>query len=234
MQNKAFITGASKGIGKATAALFLAQGWHVINLSRSHCDLPQVDNYSIDLADKSWGDEVAQYLQQSANNAAKICLVHNAAWCQPVGIEAIDIDKYRMAVEINMIAPIKLNQLLIADMPAGSSIIYIGSTLSEKSVRNMAVYSITKHASIGMMRSTCQDLMNSGIHTCCVCPGFTDTEMLRDNANHDPAIINAIKSRINENRLIDPKEIAELIYYSANHSVINGAILHANLGQVES
>jgi hypothetical protein len=36
-----------------------------------------------------------------------------------------------------------------------------------------------------------------------------------------------------QNRLIDPQEIAEVIYFAATHAVLNGAMIHANLGQLE-
>ena len=41
-------------------------------------------------------------------------------------------------------------------------------------------YVVSKHALVGMMRATCQDLAGREIHTACICPGFTDTEMFRD------------------------------------------------------
>jgi 3-oxoacyl-[acyl-carrier protein] reductase len=66
-------------------------------------------------------------------------------------------------------------------MGPGSSVLYVGSTLSEKAVPGSFSYVVSKHAQLGMMRATCQDLMGTGIHTAMVCPGFTDTEMLRNH-----------------------------------------------------
>ena len=119
-------------------------------------------------------------------------------------------------------------------MQVGSSIIYIGSTLSEKAVKNTASYAISKHASIGMMRSTCQDLADMQIHTACICPGFTNTEMLRRHLNNDENIIKQISSKNCFNRLIQPSEIADLILFCADNPVVNGSVLHANMGQIES
>ena len=95
-------------------------------------------------------------------------------------------------------------------------------------------YVISKHAQLGMMRATCQDLMGSGIHTALVCPGFTDTEMLRTHIGTDPEVEQAVASLNSFNRLIDPLEIAELLLWCHQHPVINGAVLHANLGQKEA
>ena len=85
-----------------------------------------------------------------------------------------------------------------------------------------------------MMRATCQDMMGKSIHTALVCPGFTDTEMLRTHIGTDPEIEASIAGMNSFNRLVMPQEIAELIYWVHHNPVINGAVLHANLGQKES
>ena len=119
-------------------------------------------------------------------------------------------------------------------MPQRSSVLYIGSTLSEKAVPDSFSYVVSKHAQLGMMRATCQDLMGRGIHTALICPGFTDTEMLRTHLGSNPEVEQAIAGMNSFNRLIDPGEIAELIRWAHHNPVINGAVLHANLGQKEN
>ena len=127
-----------------------------------------------------------------------------------------------------------LNQLLLPRLPSGSSVLYVGSTLSEKAVPNSFSYVVSKHAQLGIMRATCQDLMGSGVHTALICPGFTDTEMLRTHLGVDPDVGRMIAGMNSFNRLIEPGEIAELIRWAHHNPVINGAVLHANLGQRES
>jgi NAD(P)-dependent dehydrogenase (short-subunit alcohol dehydrogenase family) len=85
-----------------------------------------------------------------------------------------------------------------------------------------------------MMRATCQDLLGHGIHTVCVCPGVTDTEMLRQRAAGRPEVLDALRAMTGEGRLIEPAEIARVIASCADQPVLNGAIVHANLGQRES
>ncbi len=94
-------------------------------------------------------------------------------------------------------------------------------------------YVISKHALVGLMRATCQDLATREIHTACICPGFTDTEMLRTHVGEDSGVLDAIAAMNPFGRLIEPREIAESILFAAQHPVINGAVLHANLGQIE-
>lgn len=83
------------------------------------------------------------------------------------------------------------------------------------------------------MRSTCQDLAGTGIHTACVCPGFTDTEMLREHLGNESAAVEAVCEQSTFGRLIQPEEIAETILFCAQNPVINGSVLHSNLGQRE-
>ena len=115
-------------------------------------------------------------------------------------------------------------------MKKGSSILYVGSTLSEKAVPQMSSYVMSKHAMIGLMRSTCQDLFGRFIHTACICPGATETEMLVEYVQGNQDALNAMASTLSENRLITSNEIAEALFFCANNSVINGSVIHANLG----
>jgi len=134
--------------------------------------------------------------------------------------------------EINLVAANSLNYLILPNMKPGSSVIYVGSTLGEKAVANSYSYVVSKHAQIGMMRATCQDLVGRNIHTACICPGFTDTEMLRQ---HIPAeFLPEIAKKSAFNRLVEPKEIADTLLWAATSPVINGSVIHANLGQIES
>jgi hypothetical protein len=55
--------------------------------------------------------------------------------------------------------------------------------------------------------------------------------MLR--ARCDEATLKAIASQVTFGRLIEPREIADLIYHCAENPALNGAVLHANLGQIE-
>jgi NAD(P)-dependent dehydrogenase (short-subunit alcohol dehydrogenase family) len=230
----AIVTGASVGIGRATAQAFLDEGYRVFNLSRRTCDLPGVTSIGCDL---SCADAVAQTceaLTPTINDSDSVALVHNASQMLKDSTGDCHSDSLRAVLEINVVAINSLNQSLLPLLPRGSSIIYVGSTLSEKAVPGSFSYVISKHAQLGMMRATCQDLMGSGIHTAMVCPGFTDTEMLRTHLGADPAVEQAIAGMNSFNRLIDPTEIAELIRWAHFNPVINGAVLHANLGQKES
>jgi 3-oxoacyl-[acyl-carrier protein] reductase len=228
------ITGASRGIGLATAQLFLNSGFRVINLSRSHSPLEGVEHINADLGSADWDKAVAAELLPKLSGATQIVLVHNAGAIIKDAIQTLDIDAFKRVLNINVVAPALLTNLLLPNMRAGSSIIYVGSTLGEMAVPQSCAYVTSKHALIGLMRSTCQDLAGTGIHTACVCPGFTDTEMLRSHVGYSEEILQSLSTRVTQKRLIQPEEIANTIYFCAQNAVINGAVIHANLGQVGS
>lgn len=227
------ITGASKGIGFSTAVRFCDAGYRVINLSRSRPTDPRIESHAVDLGAPDAGARL-KVLTDQLIEPGPITLVHNAASMINDTARDADIAAFETVLRLNVIAPHILNRCLIDKMTPGSSIIYIGSTLSEKAVANTFSYVTSKHALVGMMRATCQDLAGSGIHTACVCPGFTDTEMLRTHVGESEDVLKMIAGLSTFNRLIEPEEIATTILFAAENPVMNGAVIHANLGQVES
>ena len=228
------ITGGSRGIGKATCQLFQQQGYKIINISRSSIELPNTIQFFVDLSNPNSILQQKDLLLSELEDMEQIVLVHCAAAHNKDNIENVEHQKFAQNLAVNITSPSILSQVLIPVMPASSSIIYIGSTLSEKAVANAYSYSTTKHAVIGMMRATCQDLAGKGIHTVCICPGFTDTEMFRHHIENNQNTLFAVTQKVAFKRLIAPKEIAESIYFCANNPVINGTVFHANLGQIES
>uniref|UniRef100_A0A7S3G6T5 Uncharacterized protein n=1 Tax=Palpitomonas bilix TaxID=652834 RepID=A0A7S3G6T5_9EUKA len=244
------VTGASSGIGEAIAARFATAGWDVTNLSRRPCPVEGVKSKKVDMSDPSDTervcDEVAKELDAATSassqlDQSRLCIVHNAA-SQPVDSMA---DPRRRAedmqkeLNIQVVSPSLLTSRLSPHLQAwkgGSSVIYIGSTLSEKAVPNKALYSTCKHAMVGMMRATVQDFFGKGVHTALVCPGFTETPLLV-NALKDADASGELEKRLLSNvsfgRMVKPEEIASVVEFVANNPATNGTILHANLGQLE-
>jgi len=230
--NFLLITGASSGIGLATARAFCEKQYKIINISRRACPLPGVLNMSCDLSQSEELIALEKPLQEALQRASRISVVHNAARLENDSFGRTSSEALRAVLEINLVAANGLNNLLLPLMKPGSSIIYVGSTLAEKAVPGTYTYVISKHALIGMMRATCQDLSGKEIHTACICPGFTDTEMLRTHLPEDA--IESIARMNGFGRLIQPAEIAASLLFAAENPVVNGSVIHANLGQVES
>lgn len=230
MKKFLIITGGSSGIGFATAKLFQDNGFNIINLSRSKINLDDAVHIEVDLSRSNWQESLESIFQETLSSADQICLVHNASKMQSDNVESTDPDSLREVLEVNLVGPSILNKITIPYMKKGSSILYVGSTLSEKAVPQMSSYVMTKHGMIGLMRSTCQDLFGRFIHTACICPGATETEMLVEYVQGNQEALKIMASTLSENRLISSEEIASTIFFCANNSVINGSVIHANLG----
>ncbi|MDC0029472.1 SDR family oxidoreductase [Pseudomonadota bacterium] len=224
------ITGASSGIGYATAKLFQEDGYQVINLSRSKINLKNANHLTADLSKRDWSNEVSKKLSSILTDSSEISLIHNASMMQSDNVENIDINNLRDIYEVNLVAPAILNKIIIPYMKNRSSILYVGSTLSEKAVPQMSSYVTSKHGMIGLMRSTCQDLFGRYIHTACICPGATETEMLQEYVQGNQEALDMMAQTLSENRLISSEEIAKTLFFCAKNSVINGSVIHANLG----
>ena len=230
----AILTGASSGIGAAAAAQFLEQGFTVINVSRRDCPVAGVETYSTDLADETSAKQTCDALAtRLRDTAAPVCLVHNASLMLKDRCDTTEDADLLRVLSVNVIGINVLNRTLLPLMPKGSSVLYVGSTLSEKAVAGAYSYIVSKHAQLGMMRATCQDLMGREIHTALICPGFTDTSMLRQHVGYDEGILSSLGEMNSFGRLVAPGEIADLILWAHHHPVINGSVMHGNLGQVE-
>ena len=227
------VTGASKGIGKASAKRFLEADYRLINLSRSPCELEGVENIAWDLTSVDWSTQ-QQSLMKALPKSAEIVMLHNAAMMTKETVKDISEQVFRRVLELNVVAPARLNTLLIPRMSQGSSIIYISSKLGKKAVANTHAYVVSKHAVIGQMRASCQDLVATGIHTAAICPGFTETEMLSEHLGANPDLRTQIAAGIAFGRMAQPSEIAETIYFASHNPGVNGTTIDANLGQIES
>ena len=141
------ITGASSGIGLATARIFSDHSYAVINISRRSCPLDGVSNIAMDLThcDTRALSSVLAQLERSH----EIALVHNASRLDKDSFENVQKAALQEIVSVNILAPVELNQWAMPSMGQGSSILYVGSTLSEKAVANAFSYVTTKHAQAG-------------------------------------------------------------------------------------
>ena len=243
------VTGGSSGIGLAVARKFGQAGWQVHNLSRRPIEEPWAVNHTVDLADQAELLDVSAALKTELGQATQprqVSLVHAAGVHLDDSLQSVsEKDKqhhFARTMQVNVAAPALLTSQILPVMSEGSSVIYVGSTLSEIGVSGRLSYTASKHAVVGLMRASVQDLFGSGIHTACVCPGFTDTPML-DQALEDQLglegdalleVRQSIANMCSFNRLVEPSEIADLIEFVSRNPALNGAVLHANLGQRQS
>ncbi len=233
--------GGSTGIGYEICQTFLSNGYTIINLSRTKCELPSVNNICIDLLCALDKTETMQQMQNLIRvGASEIHLIFCASNDVSDGIFSDASENMTESLMINAVNPSILTSLMLPLMDSKSSVLFIGSTLSHKCVPNRMSYSVSKHAQIGLMRSIVQDLIakkneknsksKKSIHSCVICPGFCDTQML-SGAGVDSEFIDSF---VGIGRVIQPKEIASFVYTVSQSPILNGSVLDANGGQKES
>ena len=100
----AIITGASVGIGKAAAALFIEADFQVFNLSRRTCDVAGVNNISCDLSRESDIETALEVLLPATARAESVCLVHNACQMRKDSCNNCRSDSLAAVLQTNVIA----------------------------------------------------------------------------------------------------------------------------------
>ncbi|MEM1008307.1 MAG: SDR family oxidoreductase, partial [Myxococcota bacterium] len=203
----------------------------VYNLSRRPCPLEQVHNLNVDLSQTESVQAALQALHAQIEAPCKISLIHNAAIMLEDSIDNFDLDAFERALRINLTSPVTITSGLKPLMASGSSVIFIGSTLSDKGVPNRLNYVASKHAVVGLMRSLVQEFFGQKIHTVCVCPGFTATEMITGVLDENPDFKAQVLDMIAFHRLLEPAEVARCVAFAIDSPALNGSVLHANLGQ---
>ena len=229
------VTGASSGIGLAIAERFASRGHRVLSLARRRCPVDVVESLLIDLAGEGVVPKLLpELLSKLPANKGVIHVVHNAATLPHDSALEVDAGVLERNLRLNVVTPALLNAAIIPKMGPGSSIVFVGSTLSEKGVPRRLSYVTGKHAMLGLMRATVQDLWGRGINTVCVAPGFVDTGMLRPVLEADPMLEREVMDMVSYGRLIEPEEIAEIVEFVSHTPALNGALINANLGQKQN
>ncbi|MDX1949909.1 MAG: SDR family oxidoreductase [Rickettsiales bacterium] len=226
----AIITGASRGIGFEIAKLFQENNFDLINLARGECKLNNVKNIKVDLSKIESVNSGCNLIKNEIKEYESICLIHNASVSLRDNFENINQENLDYIFKVNVASQIEINRILLPLFPKNSSVIFIGSTLSEVAVPNSLSYMLTKHSQAAIMKSLTQDLFGKEIHTCLICPGFTDTQMLSEVFPDKNFLDSFVKEKVSFGRLISPKEIAETILFCSKNPIINGSIIHTNLG----
>ncbi|MFO7564343.1 MAG: SDR family oxidoreductase [Enhygromyxa sp.] len=226
------VTGGSAGIGLAIVERFADLDYRVLSLARRRCPIDTVESMLVDLGSAEAVAVALDQVRERLPQSGPIHLIHNAATMPTDSATDFDSRVMDRCFRLNVSTPAELNAGLIPHMGRGSSVIFIGSTLSEKGVPGRLSYVTSKHAMLGLMRATVQDLFGSGIHCMCVAPGFTDTEMLQQGLS-TPGFAQAIRDMVSFGRLLEPEEVADIVVFATRTPALNGAIVHANLGQRE-
>jgi len=186
----ALVTGASRGIGRATAVALARRGVALALVGRASKELdesvalareagaPEAVAFACDLADTG-SVEAAAYAVLSHFPALGI-LVNDAGVAPRVSIEETRPDVWDETLAVNLRAPFLLTRAVLPIMRknARGRIVHVGSISSTLGTARLAAYCASKWGLVGFMKSLAEELSGSGVTTVAVLPGSTATRML--------------------------------------------------------
>src|SRR6201985_2773831 len=210
------LTGASRGIGHATAIRFSSAGWRVITLSR-HA-FPEVcpwgagpdDHVQVDLADHADTERAISEIRRRLAGGELNALVNNAAISPKaadgsrLGTVDTDIEMWRHVFRVNFFAPIMMARGLIEELKAAKGSVVNVTSIAGSRVHPFAgvAYATSKAALAALTREMASDFGPVGVRANAIAPGEIDTSIL------SPGTDEIVRRDIPMHRLGRPEEVA--------------------------
>lgn len=227
----AVVTGGGRGIGAAVAAALAAQGAAVTVMGRNRDNLqshaagleaehgrPSAFEV-VDLADPAQIEHA--FASATARLGPPTVLVNNAGIALPAPFHRTDLDLWNKVFAVDATAPfLCTRQVLKGMIGAGfGRIVTISSTAGLTGYPYVAAYCAAKHATIGMTRALAREVAKTGVTVNCVCPGYTDTDIVTNALDNITAktgmpreqALAEIVSHNPQGRLIEPREVADAV-----------------------
>ena len=222
-ENKvAVVTGASKGIGEATAGLFLREGARVglldVDASGEALAAEHGDRALFVRCDVSKGGEVASAFSRLLEHFGGVDLLVNNAGIQAYGtVTSTTEEEWDRVLAINLkSAFLCAHHALPSMLERGAGVVVnVSSVQGFITQENVAAYSTSKTAMLGLTRTIAVDYAPK-IRCVAVCPGSVDTPMLRWSINQAPdprALEDVLNAMHPLDRIARPEEVAELIAF---------------------
>jgi NADP-dependent 3-hydroxy acid dehydrogenase YdfG len=220
----AAITGASSGIGEATALGLAAEGAAVALGARREDRIEELAQRiesdggralarRVDVTDE---DEAHAFVRAASEELGGLDVLVNNAGVMLLGpIEGADTDQWRQMVEVNVLGLLYCTQAALPIMreAGGGHIVNISSVAGRVGSPGTAVYNATKWAVVGFSEALRKEAGGSGIRVTCVEPGFVKTELQGHNEN--PAVRDAIETMEKDiGEVLEADDIAEAIRYA--------------------
>ena len=224
----AVITGGGTGIGAAIAAALAADGARLTLMGRrpepleaAAATLTQVRGVSCDVTDPA-SVAVAFDKAQAALGLIDI-LVNNAGAAETAPFHKLDIQHWRRMMAVNLDGVFNCTRAVYDEMRGRGwgRIVNVASTASLKGYAYVSAYCAAKHGVLGLTRALALEAAQSGVTVNAVCPGYTDTDIVRDaikniaeKTGRSAEAATAELTRVNpQGRLIQPSEVADSVLW---------------------
>jgi len=248
----AVVTGAAGVIGTATIRLLAERGARVVAVDRREQDLqtavkdlPASAQALAVTADVTDEDEVAGYVRAAVDKFGTIEVFHNNAGVEGdvAPITKYSLQTFRRVLDVNVVGVfLGLKHVLPVMLKQNKgSIINTASIAGLFGSPEVAVYSASKHAVIGLTKSAALECTATGVRVNCVCPGLIDSRMLSAiiegrNPGNAPVPNDKIVERIPARRLGQASEVASIVAFLASDeaSYVSGAAYTVDGGRTAS
>jgi 3-oxoacyl-[acyl-carrier protein] reductase len=246
LSNKtALVTGASRGIGRATALALAAAGARVIVhyahgeaeakaiVAEIHAAGGRAETVSADLAAADGAQALASKVRPLIENRLDI-LVANAGATGPSTQHAIEdetVAEFDRMVAINLRAPFFLTQQLLPLFGEGSSVVFVSSLVARVTLGTMPVYAATKGAVETLVRHLAVGLGERGIRVNAVAPGVIATEATENFVSEEAGRAVVLGGQALK-RIGRPDDVADVITFLASDAArwVTGDIIQAGGG----
>ncbi|NRA87343.1 MAG: SDR family oxidoreductase [Rhizobiales bacterium] len=229
MNNTILITGASSGIGRATAELFQNKGWNVIATMRApdkETELTKLDNVLVTRLDVTDENSIHNAVKEGIERFGKIDVLLNNAGYGAVGpLEAFSMDAVRRQFDTNVIGLIAATKAVLPHMRAAKAgtIVNVSSIGGKMTFPLLSLYHSTKFAVEGLSESMHYELEAAGIKVKIIEPGAIKTDFASrsmdyvndENMTEYKPVVDAMSAMMGqsmENNASEPIVVAEVIW----------------------
>jgi NAD(P)-dependent dehydrogenase (short-subunit alcohol dehydrogenase family) len=250
MQDKiAIITGASSGIGRATALLFAARGATVVAVGRNDKELSSLRDESKDkkgqirthLADIRENTQVERVVTDTIDSFKQIDVLVNAAGIIANGsIETTTLDDWDKMMDINLRAVFYLMQKCVPHLEkTKGNVVNVSSVTGVRAFPNVLAYCVSKAAVDQLTHCSALELAPKGVRVNAVNPGVVVTNLHKrsgmDEEKYEQFLEHS-KTTHPLGRVGTPEDVAQLIYFlaSENASWITGVTYEIDGGRAQT